>query len=260
MLSTTAARDPSAHEPAAHDGVCKNCETLLPAEWHFCAQCGQKAATPRLSLHEIGHETLHALLHVDRSALSLIKSLAVRPGRVALDYVSGRRKRYYGPFAFLVICVALSATAIAVTGFAVVTTDGPNAIADFLQHHVNLVWFTQVPIIAAALRLLTPRGPFNYAEFLVLAAYTMGMHILFYTVVDVGGWYVLKPNPEHAKAAYLALWPIWPLYLGFACAQFLPGAKALSAGKGILSALLAYAATNGAVFAVANLPQLWHPH
>jgi hypothetical protein len=213
-----------------------------------------------LSLHEIGHETLHALLHVDRSALSLIRALAVRPGRVALDYVSGRRKRYYGPFAFLVVCVALSAAAIALTGFAVVNTESPNAIADFLQHHVNLVWFTQVPIIAAALRLLTPRGPFNYAEFLVLAAYTVGMHMLFYTVVEVGGWYFLKPGPGQAKAAYLALWPVWPLYLGFACAQFLPGAKALCAGKGILAALIAYAVTQAAVFAVANVSELWRPH
>jgi len=213
-----------------------------------------------LSLHEIGHETLHALLHVDRSALSLIQALAVRPGRVALDYVSGRRKRYYGPFAFLVVCVALSAAAIAITGFAVVTAERPNAIADFLQHHVNLVWFTQVPLIAAALRLMAPRGPFNYAEFLVLASYATGMHILFYTAVDVGGWYVLRPGPEQAKAAYLALWPVWPLYLGFACAQFLPGAKAVSAIKGILAALIAYGVTQGAVFAVANVGQLWQSH
>jgi hypothetical protein len=213
-----------------------------------------------LTLHEIGHETLHALLHVDRSALSLIRALAVRPGRVALDYVAGRRKRYYGPFAFLVICVALSATAIALTGFAAVSADTPNAVADFLQHHVNLLWFSDVPILAAALRLLTPRGPFNFAEFLVLAAYTVGMHILFFTVVNVGGWYLLRPSSEQAKAAYLALWPIWPLYLGFACAQFLPGAKAFSAGKGILATLIAYAVTNGVVIAVTSVSELWHSH
>jgi hypothetical protein len=211
-------------------------------------------------LHEIGHESLHALLHVDRSALSLIRALAVRPGRVALDYVSGRRKLYYGPFAFLVVCVALSATAIAVTGFSAVSADSPNAVADFLQHHVNLLWFADVPIIAAALRLLTPRGPFNYAEFLVLAAYTVGMHILFFTVVNVGGWYLWKPAPEQAKVAYLALWPIWPLYLGFACVQFLPGAKALSAGKGILAALIAFALTNAAVTAITIVAQWWHSH
>jgi hypothetical protein len=37
--------------------------------------------------------------------------------------------------------------------------------------------------------LLSPRGPFNSAEYLVLAAYMVGMRILFFTVVNVGGWY-----------------------------------------------------------------------
>jgi Protein of unknown function (DUF3667) len=121
----------------------------LVAEWRFCPDCGQVASTPRLTLHEIGHETLHALWHVDRSALSLIRALAVRPGRVALEYVSGRRKRYYGPFAFLLVTVAVAAAAIALTNFPAVTSDVPNGVANFLQHHVNLIFLLQVPLLAA---------------------------------------------------------------------------------------------------------------
>jgi hypothetical protein len=196
LIDTTAAETPAA---------CKNCDSPLLANWRYCADCGQKAAIPRLTMHEIGHETLHALLHVDRSVVSLIRALALRPGRVALDYVSGRRKRYYGPFAFLVICVAIASATIALTGFAAVTSDVPNAVADFLQHHVNLLFFAQVPILAAACRLLTPRGPFNYAEFLVLVAYSEAMHILFFTVIDVGGWYLLKPSAFVARVAYLEM-------------------------------------------------------
>jgi Protein of unknown function (DUF3667) len=65
---------------------------------HYCPNCGQRAVTPRLNLHEIGAEFVHALVHVDRSALSLIWQLLVRPGAVARDSVSGRRKHYFGPF------------------------------------------------------------------------------------------------------------------------------------------------------------------
>jgi hypothetical protein len=236
--------------------ACKNCERPLIAGWRYCADCGQKAATPRLTLHEIGHETLHALLHIDRSVLSLIRALVLRPGRVALDYVSGRRKRYYGPFAFLIVTVALASAAIAVTEFPAVMSDSPNAVALFLQHHVNLLFFVQVPIIAAACRVLSPRGPFNYAEYLVLAAYTAGMHILFFTVVNVGGWYLLRPSELVARDVYLALMPVGPLYLGFACAQFLPGSKWLAAVKGVVASLLTYAATLGLGFAVSNLAEL----
>jgi hypothetical protein len=209
-------------------------------------------------LHEIGHETLHALWHVDRSVLSLIRALAVRPGRVALEYVSGRRKRYYGPFAFLLVTVAIAAAAIALTDFPAVTSDVPNAVASFLQHHVNLIFLMEVPLIAVACRVLSPRTPFNIAEYLVLAAYVMGMRILFFVVVNVGGWYLLKPSEPVARDVYLALLPAAPLYLGFALTQFLPGAKWLSMLKGIAASLIAYAFTQALLFAVSNAAQLWH--
>ncbi len=213
-----------------------------------------------MTLHEIGHDTLHALLHVDRSALSLIRALALRPGGVALDYVSGRRKRYYGPFAFLIVTVAVAAAAISLTEFPAVTTDTPNAVASFLQHHVNLLFLVQVPIVAAVLRLLTPRGPFNYAEYLVLAAYTTAMGTLFFTLVDVGGWYVLRPSAQRARDIYLALMPIGPLYLAFACAQFLPGSKWLAAVKGVAAWLITVAVTQALVYAVSTVADLFARH
>ncbi len=237
--------------------VCKNCERPLIPGRRYCADCGQKAATPRLTLHEIGHETLRALLHVDRSVLSLIRALALRPGRVALDYVSGRRKRYYGPFAFLIVTVALASAAIAVTEFPAVRSDIPNAVVRFLQHHFNLIFFVQVPIIAAACRVLTPRGPFNYAEYLVLAAYTAGMYILFFTVVDVGGWYLFRPSEPMARDVYLTLIPVYPLYFGFACAQFLPGSKWLAAVKGVAASLINSVVTQVLVFAASSVAALY---
>jgi hypothetical protein len=210
-----------------------------------------------LTLHEIGHETLHALWHVDRSVLSLILALSVGPGRVASEYVSGRRKRYYGPFAFLLVTVAVAAAAIALTDFPAVTSDVPNAVASFLQHHVNLIFLLEVPLLATACRALSPRGPFNYAEYLVLAAYVMGMRILFFVVVNVGGWYLLKPSAPVAREVYLGLLPVAPLYLGFALTQFLPGGKWLSALKGVVAWLISYALTQALLFAVSNAAQAW---
>jgi hypothetical protein len=220
--------------------VCRNCDRPLVAGWRYCAGCGQKASTGRLTLHEIGHDALHALLHVDRSAWSLIRALALRPGIVARDYVAGRRKQYFGPFAFLIVAVAIASAAIALTDFPAVMSSSPNEFANFLQHHVNLLFLLQVPLVATACRLLSPRGPYNYAEFLVLAAYNAGMGTLFFTVVDVGGWYLLRPGTQLAKTLYLALAPVAPLYLGLACAQFLPGPRWLGAARGVAAWLIGY--------------------
>ncbi|HEY6619994.1 MAG TPA: DUF3667 domain-containing protein [Steroidobacteraceae bacterium] len=129
---------------------------------NYCANCGQKAPTPRLTLHEIGAEFVHALAHVDRSALSLIWQLLIRPGVVARDYVAGKRKRYFGPFAFLVVTVAFTSAVIAISGFQAVTTDAPNGLASFLPNHINLLLFVEVPLLAAACRLVGIREPYNY--------------------------------------------------------------------------------------------------
>jgi hypothetical protein len=59
-------------------------------------------------MREISLDFLHALAHMDHSVFSLVRVLFIRPGYVAREYVDGKRKRYFGPFAFLVIVVGLS--------------------------------------------------------------------------------------------------------------------------------------------------------
>src|SRR6202021_3347348 len=130
------------HEP------CANCSTAIMPGQNYCPICGQKAPTTRLTLHDIGAEFVHALAHVDYSALALIWQLLIRPGVVARDYVSGKRKRYFGPFAFLVVTVAFTSAVIAISGFQAVTTDAPNGLASFLQKHINLFFFVQGPPLA----------------------------------------------------------------------------------------------------------------
>ena len=200
---------------------CANCGAALAAGQSWCGACGQAVhAGERLTLREIGHELLHALAHVDRSVLALMRGLIVRPGGVALDYVSGKRRLHYGPFAFLVVAVAFATAVVSLSGFAVITTSAPNRVADFLQQHVNLVFFLQVPMMALACRLLAFNRRFNIAEYLVLSAYTSGLHMLVYALLVVPGWYLLRAHPLLAANLYNAYLPLWPLYFGYACAQF----------------------------------------
>jgi len=224
---------------------CRNCDADIVFGHAFCGKCGQKQGTPRLTLHEIAHELLHVFVHVDRSALSLVRLLLVRPGAVALDYVQGRRKRYFGPFAFLFVVVAAASAAIALTGFRAVSTNSPNVVAEFVQTHINIVMFAEVPLLAAFTRLLDAHGGFNFAEHLVLAAYTSSMRVLFAALIVVPVGYALRQHPATLRYLYYASLPIWPLYFGFAASQFLGGRRALSWCKGILAAILTWASTQG---------------
>jgi len=218
--------------------ACLNCGSGLEAGDRFCGRCGQKAVQGRLTVLESGREVLHSLVHVDRSAVSLIRSMMVRPGGVARDYVEGRRKRYFGPFAFLVVVVALTSGMIAISGFRVVAADNPNDAADFLQHHVNLIFFAAVPVLAAVSRGLGWRDRYNYAEHLVLAAYTTAMHVLSYALIVVPVWYLFKSHALLLERLYWASLPLWPLYFGFASAQFLAAPRWVGFVKGVGAVLL----------------------
>src|SRR2546425_4919505 len=226
-------------------GKCRNCDADLTVGQAYCANCGQKIVSTRLTLHEIGHDLVHAFVHADRSILALVRMLLVRPGTVALDYVQGKRKRHFGPFAFLAVTVGIASAAIVLTGFHAVSSNNPNAVADFLQKHINLVFLAEVPLLTAFSRLLDLHGVFTFAEHLVLATYTVSMRVLFATIVLIPVWYIFSPGGVAASYLYYAYLSIWPIYFGFATSQFLQRQHVLSWCKGILAAILTWASTQG---------------
>lgn len=191
-------------------------------------------------MREIARELIHAVFHVDQSAISLVRMLLVRPGTVARDYVQGRRKRYFGPFGFLFVVVAAASAVFALAGLRVAPTANSNLIADFLQSHSNLVMFAEVPLLAGFSRLLYARAGFNFAEHLVLAAYTSSLRILFATLILIPAWYVFRPTNATAVYLYVVYLMAWLLYFGFAASQFFSDRRVISWCKGILTGVLAW--------------------
>jgi len=226
---------------------CLNCDASLNPEAAFCGVCGQTVATHRLTMREIAHDFVHALVHTDRSVLALVHILLVRPGYVARDYVFGRRKRHFGPLAFLAITVGLASAVVALSGFRAFTTDSPNAVAEFLQRHVNLVILLQVPILAACCSALFQKDGYNFAEHLVLAAYTSGIRTIFFTLLVIPYWYLFRPSGSVALYLYYSYLCIWLLYCGVATSQFYRGNRGASWAKGVLAAAITQAMSQAIV-------------
>ena len=76
-----------------HPTHCLNCETVLSDGQRFCAHCGQKTSTHRLTWTHFQHEFFHALTHADRGILHLFKELVLRPGVVVREYLAGTRQK-----------------------------------------------------------------------------------------------------------------------------------------------------------------------
>ena len=70
--------------------TCSNCGAHLTGP--YCAQCGQKDHKERMSLKVILHSTLESLTNVERGFWYTMKLLSHRPGKVAREYLAGKRK------------------------------------------------------------------------------------------------------------------------------------------------------------------------
>lgn len=232
-------------EPAAvSDRSCLDCATPLRPEQRFCHQCAQRADVHRLTIHAIAHDFLHALVHADRSVISLLKALFIRPGKVAREYVAGMRRRHFGPFATLIILIGIATLLFDVTGFQSFTRTGGtqlNALLNFLQLHLNLIVFAQVPLLSLLCLALFRRDRFNYAEHTVLAAYVFCLRAVIFCLFILPFWYVVRPAPS--LVGYLSA-GIWCPYVGVAAAQFYSGNKLLSWLKGAAAALLTLVMTS----------------
>jgi hypothetical protein len=98
--------------------------------------------------------------------------------------------------------------------------------------------FAEVPLLAGFSRLLYARAGFNFAEHLVLAAYTSSLRVLFAALILIPAWYLFRPTNPTAVYLYLGYLMVWSMYFGFAASQFFSG-RILSWCKGILTAVLA---------------------
>lgn len=217
--------------------TCLNCSNAIPARQAYCGHCGQRSDTHRLTLHDLGHAVVHVFTHADRSVLALARDLAFKPGRVARDYVDGKRRKYFSPFTFVLVVVGVASLVLAASKFVDFLGMAPaNPVSAFLQRNINLVILVQLPLLSLFAMALFRKEKLHFTEHLVLASYTSGFRSIFFTVFIAPVWMLFHWNHGATVAAYLAAWLI---YFGIACAQFYNGNRWWLWFKGVLVGVLA---------------------
>ena len=222
---------------------CRNCEAIFEPGQKFCGHCGQRTdLAPRLTMREIAGDMIHAITHADHSIFGLVRGLLTRPGYVAREYVAGRRKRHFGPWAFLLITVSLATAVILATGVEWFRPFSKSHAADVLQRHINLVMLVQMPLLAAFCALLFRRERLNYAEHLVLSAYTFGFRQLYLALIETPVLALLATNVADPRLA-IGYYGIWFAYFAFAASQFYGGNRFWSAAKAVIATALTQVVT-----------------
>lgn len=234
---------------------CLNCDGPLAAEQRFCARCGQRTDTARLSTLDMLRELMHSFVNVERGPLTFAWALLVRPGVVAREYVQGRRRRHYGPFATLVVLVGATALAVNLSGLRVLAQDGLDpAPADLLQRHFNLLLLAQLPLLGAACALLFRGARLTLPEHMVLAAYALSVRALVLMLVLPLSYFAARSEPP--LATVIAYWVAWYVYYGWTASQFYAGNRFGVWARGIAAAVLAH----GAIHALLQIGGWLYPH
>src|SRR5207248_1510311 len=74
---------------------CENCGAAMAGP--FCAQCGQHAVDYRRSFGRVFLDALDSFLNWDSKFFSTTGLLLVRPLRLTIDFLAGKRVRYVNP-------------------------------------------------------------------------------------------------------------------------------------------------------------------
>ena len=221
---------------------CLNCEAVLPEQAHFCPACSQRADTARLTIGDMLRESMHSFLNVERGPVAMLRGLLTRPGEIARDYVQGRRRRYYGPFATLVVLVGATALIVNVAGYKMLAHDGFGAApADLLQRHFNLLLLVQLPLLGAACAVVFRSDSLTLPEHMVLVAYTLSMRTIA-VMPTIPLALMVNASAAPTPLQVSGFWVLWYLYFAWAASQFYAGPRVATFCKGLAAALLGHMA------------------
>lgn len=160
---------------------CLNCGHSISGE--FCAHCGQKADTARITLHSlVKNDILGSIWHVEAKFFQTLKDILFRPGKTAMDYISGKRIRYNNFISLLLILFGFNVLGLHFyEKFASPETlANDSEIRTFFSKYSKTILFVIIPVLAVNAYFLFKRIKLNIAEHFIIGTVSLlGILILF---------------------------------------------------------------------------------
>ena len=241
--------------------LCRNCGAACDTP--HCSQCGQKAAK-RLVWRDMGRETWDRVRFFELDSVRTVGRLIVSPGRVARDYVMGRRSAHMHPLKLLVALVAVLVLMLAANRyFGHYAFSGRNGDVDRMADRVIAYanWSFSLGIVAIFLgswAVFRQRLGYNAIEHAVLAVYcqTIILAAIIVNLLPTMIW----DSPEiilwHKRASQYYIFAFKLLIVGAAYKQFFL-LDLRSDWLRLLSACLIFAAISWALLRIYALAILW---
>lgn len=176
--------------------ACLNCGAILISA--YCHDCGQKSDTHRVTLsHLIKHDLVHGVWHFDRGLLYTLRESILRPGYMAMDYIKGKRVKYYNIFYLILIVLGINILTIVYlkAHYNIAADDEPKGlvlnkdtvdVSYYVKHYFKLLLFLVIPFFALNGFIAFRRLRLNFAEHAIIAGNILLNGAIWYFFVIVG--------------------------------------------------------------------------
>lgn len=184
--------------------ICLNCGTANESK--FCSECGQSKNTHRLTVRHILHEIVHYFTHADKGIIFLIKELFIRPGTVINEYIEGKRKKYFNPFTYLILCSTISAYIYwklqYYTSMNVPEAQQNNPpemqkllmqTSELMEKYGKIITIFMLPLLASLSKLFYFKKKHNFAEHLTIQAFILAQTGIMNIFITLTSYYIF-PN------------------------------------------------------------------
>ena len=157
---------------------CLNCDNIISEK--FCPNCGQNTNTHRITFkHFVLHDILHGVWHFEKGLLYTLKEAITRPGSAALEYISGKRIKYYNVFYLTLLIIGfilllnhyfdIISNHINRPEILDKSTVAEDKLNEFLENYSKQIIFAFVPLIAFNSFILFKRSKLNLSEHFIIA-------------------------------------------------------------------------------------------
>ena len=200
---------------------CLNCEATTDGK--FCSNCGQKTDTHKITLnHFLQHNLMHGIWHLEKGILFTLKETVTRPGQAALDYIHGKRIRYYNVFYLCLLVIGLN---LLLSYFYerilpeenITENDTPQVTA-FFKENLKFILLCIVPILGINACLIFKKLKLNLAEHFILS----GVSLLGILIISIAFGFMNFINglgvPNFISVfevfvfILMLLFPVWSYY------------------------------------------------
>jgi len=160
---------------------CKNCKHKFKGK--FCPNCGQKSDTNEINLKYFTEELPYGLFQINRGLFFTIKELTIRPGGAVLDYIEGKRIRYFLPFSYIILMASFYLiTKSSVQQFWMGEYYNAETITSTTPF-LGFIFTSLSPILAICFLLVFGRqSKLNFWKYVIASIYFLG-HFLFILLV-----------------------------------------------------------------------------